>query len=49
MFEAFVVSVVALAARPETAPDPIATAVELAAVNRPEASTVNVDTADADP
>jgi hypothetical protein len=42
MFVATVVSVVALAARPETAVEAIAIAVELAAVSRPVPSTVNV-------
>lgn len=49
IFEAFVASVVALAASPDTAPDAMAIEVEAAAVNRPAASTVNVPTDDADP
>jgi hypothetical protein len=49
MFAAFVVSVVALAASPETAEEAIATVEEPAAVSRPAASTVNVPTDDADP
>jgi hypothetical protein len=46
---AIVVSVVALAASPETAEEAIAIAVEPAAVSRPDASTVNVATDDAAP
>jgi hypothetical protein len=46
---ALVVSVVALAASPETADEAIAMAVEAAAVSRPAASTVNVATDDAAP
>ena len=49
MFVATVVSVVALAANPDTAEEGIATAVDPAAVRRPAASTVNVATDDADP
>lgn len=49
MLLALVVSVVALAASPETAEEAIAMAVEPAAVSRPAASTVNVATDDAAP
>lgn len=49
MLLALVVSVVALAARPDTAVDAIAIVLELAAVKRPAASTVKVATDDADP
>lgn len=49
MLLAFVVSVVADAASPETAPAAIAIDVEPAAVSRPAESTVNVPTLDAPP
>jgi hypothetical protein len=49
MLLAFVVSVVADAARPDTAAAAIAMVVEPAAVSRPSAPTVNVATLDADP
>ena len=49
MLLALVVSVVALAASPDTAVDAIATAVDPAAVSLPAESTVNVATEDADP
>jgi hypothetical protein len=49
MLLAFVASVVALAASPETADEAIAIAVEAAAVSRPAASTVKVATDDAAP
>jgi hypothetical protein len=49
MLLAFVASVVALAARPDTAVDAMAMAVELAAVRRPAASTVIAETDDAEP
>jgi hypothetical protein len=46
---ALVVSVVALAANPETAEEAIAIVADPAAVSRPAASTVNVPTNEADP
>jgi len=49
MLVALVVSVVALAASPDTALDAIAIVVDDAAVSRPAESTVNVPTDDADP
>jgi hypothetical protein len=49
MLLAFVASVVALAARPDTAVDAMAMAVELAAVRRPAESTVIAETDDAEP
>ena len=49
MFDAFVVSIVADAANPETAPEAIAIAVLLAVVSWPWAFTVNVGTLDALP
>jgi hypothetical protein len=49
MLVATVVSVVALAANPDTAEEAMATAVDPAAVRRPAASTVNVATDVADP
>lgn len=49
IFVATVVSVVALAARPVTDDDAMDGVTELAAVNRPAASTVNVACVDADP
>ena len=49
IFEALVASVVALAAKPDTAVEAIAIAVELAAVSLPVASTVNVLDDDAEP
>jgi hypothetical protein len=49
MLLAFVASVVALVANPDTAEDAIAIVEAPAAVNRPAASTVNVATDDAEP
>jgi hypothetical protein len=49
IFVALVVSVVALAASPVTAPVPIEIAVVPAAVSLPAPSTVNVETDEAEP